>query len=469
MCAALAGCATDQAKDVRAYRDITDLPAPAPHYQPGQSLSLLEALGLANAYHERLAIEGENYVQALADRQRRAATLLPTLGLFGDLLLRENTGSTSVAAFDGGFAAQYELQTGLTDFRTVEAAELNIEARRWLLLDLREVLILDTSRAYYEVLRADRLIQVLESSMTVQTERLRDIQARQKVGFARPLDVAQIEAQVSQTRVSLLDAQNRLGTARAALKLLTAVDTDGAELTDGFEPASGPADPEDLVAWAEANRQDLRAARASAEAARQLVDAAIGQYYPSVSVNLAYFLTRDTNPTDLDLTSLISVNLPIFSAGRIEADVREAWSVFRQAVLQYSLFRRQIRRDIEAAVADYAASQRRVDELRIQVAAAQEALRQAEAAYQTGLGTNLERVTAQDELLSAQLRAASEDFTRKLTYLALVRAGGAITTDIAGAPRPAPSRDLPEPDSPFIRRPGASESVMEPGAARAGG
>lgn len=473
--AQLAGCATDQAGDVAAYRGLTDITAEAPGHVRGQALTLLDAVRLANAYNERLAIGGEAYVQALADRQRLAASLLPTLDLFGDLTLREHTGGGStgstgggnVARFDGGFSAQYTLLTGLSDFRTVRAADLNIEARRWLLLDLREVLILDTATAYYEVLRADRLIQVLESSMTVQAERLRDILARQRVGFARPLDVAQIEAQVSQTRVLLLNARNRLGNARAALKLLTAVDTDESVLTDGFEPGPIPDSAEPVVAGAERNRQDLRAARKSAEAARELVDASIGRYYPSVGVNLDYFLTRDTSPTDLDLAGLITINLPVFSAGRIEADVRRSWSVFREAVLSHSLTRRRIRLDVESAIADLSASQQRVDELRIQVAAAQEALRQAEAGYQTGLGTNLERVTAQDQLLAAQLQAASEDFTRKLSYLALLRACGTISTDVAGAAPVAVPEEAPLPESPFIRLPPADET--QGGAARPGG
>lgn len=475
---AASGCATDQANDVAEYRALTDITAELPTHQPGQELMLVDAVRLANAYNERLAIGGEAYVQALADRQRLAASLLPTLDLFGDLTLREHTGGAGggrVARFDGGLSAQYTLLTGLTDFKTVRAADLNIEARRWLLLDLREVLILDTATAYYEVLRADRLIQVLNSSMTVQAERLRDIQARQRVGFARPLDVAQIEAQVSQTRVSLLDAQNRLGNARAALKLLTAVDTDSSVLTDGFEPGPAPVQLDEVVAGAEQNRQDFRAARATAEAARALVDAAIGQYYPSIGLNLDYFLTRDTTPNDLDLTALISINLPIFSAGRIEADVRRSWSVFREAVLNHSLTRRRIRRDVESAIADLSASQRRVEELRIQVAAAEEALRQAEAGYQTGLGTNLERVTAQDQLLAAQLRAASEDFTRKLAYLSLLRACGTISPEVGGAAPVAAPDGPPAPDSPFIRLPPPGEVQMsEPqtsasGTARSGG
>src|SRR5690606_8423120 len=123
--------------------------------------------------------------------------------------------------FDAGIGAQYTLFSGFSNLNRVRAADASIEQRRWLLLDVREALLLETARAYYAVLSAERLIQVLESSVAVQEERLRDVRGRAEVGFARPLDVAQIEAQASQTRVTLLDARNQLALARSALVLLT--------------------------------------------------------------------------------------------------------------------------------------------------------------------------------------------------------------------------------------------------------
>jgi outer membrane protein len=448
----LVGCSVDQRADVASYRAITDL-EPPPARDRAAPMSLLDAVRLANAYNERLGIEGEAYVRTLVERQRQAASLMPTLDAFGDLALAENTGSgPRTARFDGGFTAQYTFFTGLTDLNEVRAAELDIRAQKWLLLDVRESLLIETARAYYAVLRAERLVEVLESSVRVQEERLRDIRGRQTVGFARPLDVAQIESQASATRVTLLDAQNAVVTARAALAFLTGVPVNGVTLTDGFDAAAAPPDAESVLPVAWRWRQDLLAVRSLADAARVRVDARLGAYFPSIRLNLDYFLVRDTSPDDLDLSSLISINLPIFSAGRLEADLREAWSLFRQRVLEHALLRRQVRRDVETAVADLATSHRRLDELSTQVRSASEALRQAEAAYGAGLGTNLERIAAQDQLLSAQLQQASERFVLKVASLTLLRACGRLTGDLTLALVPAPEpEELTSPQSPFIR------------------
>ncbi len=68
------------------------------------------------------------------------------------------------------------------------------------------------------------------------------------------------------------------------------------------------------------------------------------------------------NRSDRDWTSLLTLNLPVFSAGRIDADVRTAWSEFRQSVLAYSQTRRQVTRDVQALWADLSATRARVVE-----------------------------------------------------------------------------------------------------------
>lgn len=448
----LAGCATDQRADVDQYRAISAVPGEAPAHTKGQDLTLVGALQLTTARNEQLSIQGERYIQALAERQRLASNLKPTVDLFIISNPRENTaGSGNNFRTDAGIGGQYSLLTGLSDFRTVAAADARIRASRWLILDLREALLLECARAYYETMRAERLVGVLRSSVQVQEERLRDAQARNRAGFTRPLDVAQIEAQVSQTRTNLLVALNQAQTARATLELLTAAPVANSTLTDGFAPPTITSEPEQMLAAALGHRQDVLAARANADEARSLVDAAIGQYAPTITLNLDYFLLRETDPTDLDLAGLISLRLPVFSAGRIAADVRGAWSLFRQRVLEYQLLRRQVRRDLEVALTDHRTSEARVVELRIRVAAANQALQLAEASYNAGLGTNLDRISAQDDVLSADLLAASEEFTYKNTYLAVLRACGMLTSEMTGAAPPAPTaEELEPPESPFL-------------------
>ena len=71
-----------------------------------------------------------------------------------------------------------------------------------------------------------------------------------------------------------------------------------------------------------------------------------------------------------------------------------------------------------------------MNQLRTQLTAAEEAFRQADRSYTAGLATNLERLTAQDELLSTQLQLASEEFNFKVFYLQLARAIGTLSGEL---------------------------------------
>ena len=75
----------------------------------------------------------------------------------------------------------------------------------------------------------------------------------------------------------------------------------------------------------------------------------------------------------------------------------------------------------------------------MQVAAAQQAFNQADQSYTVGLATNLERVTAQDELLNAQLQLTSARFDRTLSFLSLARATGSLRQRLETTATAAPT------------------------------
>ena len=154
--------------------------------------------------------------------------------------------------------------------------------------------------------------------------------------------------------------------------------------------------------------------------------AAVGQYYPSVTLDVNVFVYREIFPDERTWDGILRANLPIFSAGLIEADVREAWSFYRQAALTESMLRRDVAQQVQLAFQDLQANEARIAELAVQLRAAQQAFNQADQSYNVGLATNLERVAAQDQLLSAQLQLTSAQFDRTLSYLGLARATGEL-------------------------------------------
>ncbi|MFO0983364.1 MAG: TolC family protein [Planctomycetota bacterium] len=430
-------CTVDQQQEVALYRDLLDTAPPPSAPRPGEPLTLVALLWLTNQNNEQLAIQGESYVQALIARKRAAAAFVPTVSLVPSYVYREQSASgipflDDPTQLDVPVAASIDAFRGFQDRAALRASEATSRQQRELLLDLRESLLLDVARIFYQVLRSQQSVVVLENSLARQDERVRDMRARYDAGMARPLDVAQTEAQASGTRLKLIDAQNDVARARSTLGFLTGIDVTALPLLDELDVPAAIAPLDELEARAVATRPDVLAADAAKAATRHEIDRAVGQYYPTLQVDFAYFLSRDSLPTDRDWNGLLSLSLPIFSGGRIHADVRRAWSQFRQAELSAALTRRRVHEELAIARHDLGASTARLAEVQVELSAAEAAFAQAEDTYAVGMSTNLERLTAQDELLTAQLRLASEQFDRKAFYLTLVRASGELGTLLAG-------------------------------------
>ncbi len=433
---ALGACSIDEGADVASYRRVLDGDDPPAVALPaeGQPLSLLVALRLANRQNERLAIEGENYVQALIARKRAAAAFLPTIDGRASIGAAEApTGAPggANATHDIGFRADQLLFGGPRTTAEIERREDLVKAGRFRLLDLQESLLIDVARVYFRILRSERLVTVLTNSLSLQEERVRDAKARQQVGMARVLDVAQNDAQASRTRVSLIDARNDVANGRVLLENLTASPVRSLALTEDVDLATRWNTVDEARLCALTTRQDVRAADARMRAARHAVDVAYGRYIPTIDLSAAFSVDRDASPPGMNWSIFVSLLTPIFSAGLIEDDIRQALSELRQAEQTLSAIRRGVELEVDVVWQDLAAARTRLAELDTQLASAQTAYRQSDESYKVGLATNLERLVAQDVLLSAQLQISSTTYDVRLLELELLRTLGMLADVLA--------------------------------------
>lgn len=443
----LGGCVNHRA-EIAKYRDILDrdVSGPTAPLAPNEELTLVRALLLANQDNENLMISGEDFVQAWAQKDRAFAAFLPTITLAPSYTIVDNSQADSNTATgrpvgtSGGFKPvaqtlrRFEapvngsgnLFHGFRDVQALESSDWKIEQRRQLLLDAQATLLLDVASTYYLVLQAERSVDVLVKSLDAQSERVRDARGRLNAGTGKPLDVAQAEAQAASTRVTLEQARGDVINARNLLAFLIGAHEVTGPLRDDYVVPAGTDPIEVLLERAWQSREDYRAAQAAVEAAGHNVQAAIGQYYPSVTLNVTGYLFRENYADASKWNSLLAINLPIFSAGVIEADVREAWSRLRQAALVESLLRRQIEQEVRERYQNLLTSSRKLTELDAQIKAAAEAYRQAKAGFDAGTSIFLDVLTAQNVLLNSELDLTTEQFNQKVIYLGLMRTSGRL-------------------------------------------
>jgi outer membrane protein len=325
----------------------------------------------------------------------------------------------------------------VSDSAALDRTASSAASRRALLLALQDDLLRDVGRAFLEVERAERQADVLRASVGVQEARVEEAKARFEAGVARPLDISLSESRAADARVRLIEAETIARTARTLLGFLVGADLRGVPLDDRVVVPAAQPTPEELRRIAHASRVEIEAAQHEIDAALAAVDEAAGLWWPSVALDVTVFLDRDSEPTDLDWTSFLEVRLPLFTAGRVQIEVRDALSRVRAAKQAHVRAKRAASTDVEDARARFDEVERRAAAVVVRVDAARRSLEQAEALWQTGQGTNLERLVAQDELLSAELELTTADLDRKVRHVEILRAAGTIH-GLAGLKRPEP-------------------------------
>jgi outer membrane protein len=468
--AILCGC-VNQHEAVQTYRKIVDTGAALPKgYVDGQAISLRQALELANQDNEQIGLSGENYLQALYQKNRLTAAFLPTVSLQPSFQIEQQPwistttagpitrSQVHAAAKGSGYVVSgntwYQGNVpivGAMDLNpvgsvaSVEAADETIIQQKQLLLDAQATVLLNVAQTYYQVLRSEQQVRVLAESLQVDQARLRDVEGRYANHLALALEVSQTRAQAASTAADWTQAQTDVRNGRRTLAFLIGVPAVDGPLSDDLFVPRTLADVDAFRQKAAETRQDLLAAESAVRAAKYSVNAAVAEYYPSVSLNVAGFLYRQYFSDASKWDALLSANLPIFSAGVIEADVRTAWSKLRQAALFQAMLRRQIDQDVQTAYDNLASSDRVLADLRLEVAAAADARRQSEELLNNGLAIPLDVLTAQETLLQAQLLYTSTSFDRSVFYLDLLRTTGQLNTapPIVSNPATQPSATQP--------------------------
>ena len=329
------------------------------------------------------------------------------------------------------------------DLANVRATRQFSEERKQLLLNAQTTVLLNVAQTYYAVLRSERAVDVLNNTLDVQQARLRDVTQQFNNGLATRLDVAQTRAQLDATRVTLVLAQGDVKNGRSTLGLLMGSDRVAGKLSDEFAtPLQLPTEQE-YEREALRSRQDLLAAGFEINSANYRVKAALAQYYPSVTLNVEGFLYRQYYSDASKWSALLNINLPIFSAGLIEADVRTAWSQLRQAALNESYVRRQALTDVRTAYQNLITADQRTAALRDEVQAASDAFGQSQGAFRNSLAINLDVLTSQNQLLQSQLDLAGAQYDRSVYYLDVLRASGTLTVNqvIAIIAKPGPTTE----------------------------
>ncbi len=345
-------------------------------------------------------------------------------------------------AFEAGFDAGWEIDVFGGVRRDKEAALAQLQAAEEVRRDVLITLLADVARNYAELRGTQQQLQILEETLRSERDTLELANARLEAGLGTELDTARAEGLLAVNAAQRPALERFAKQAVYRLGVLLGKDPGAlaSELeTPGAIPFAPPEIPLTLPSELLSRRPDLRRAERDLAAATARIGVAKADLFPRFLIMGS--LGRRSEDV-ADLSSGISqfwnllpvVRWPIFSGGRIRANIRVQDARHEQALRQYEKAVLTALEEVENALSSHTRELRRQESLRASVAANRRALELAMERYTSGLESFLSVLDAERSVYAAEDQLVQSERNAVVSLIAVYKSlGGGWSFDGAAS------------------------------------
>jgi outer membrane protein TolC/ABC-type transporter Mla MlaB component len=315
-----------------------------------------------------------------------------------------------------------------------QAARNTADASKANSLSTREQVILLTVSQYIGTLRAVANVQASQSRVDLAQALYDQAADLQKEGVGTGIDTLRANVELQNEKQRLLEAQNDRETLLYGLSRLLNLDPrQKIELADALNFSDTPQpEVEASIEAALADRQEWKGLTSQIKAAEGQKKAAQSERLPNVRFDGAFeYVGTSGNTTLPTYTYTGSVNVPLFTGGRIRAQVARADLEIQKLEEQRADLRNQIALDVKTALLNLDSARSEVQVANLGVQLSKEEVDQARDRFKAGVANNIEVIQAQDSLSRAndnqiaalyRFNQARADFARSIGQMEKVYA-----------------------------------------------
>jgi outer membrane protein len=394
------------------------LPGPAP--TDTLKLTLEQSVALAIKQNPTQQIAVLNAAESVQDKNISRAALLPQ----ADLRVADSANRQNVYAVFGGtvpkqfpfpqhigpyqlFSAGTTFSSSIFDFslwKRYQAARSDVDSSKANSLSTREQVILLVVSQYIGTLRAVANVEASRSRVELAQALYDQAADLQKEGVGTGIDTLRANVELQNEKQRLIEAENDRDASLFGLsKLLNLDPRQQIELADSLSFFETPQpNVEASIDDALSARQEWKAIVAQEKSAKLEKQASQYQRLPSLRFdgNWAEYGSSSTNsiPT---YQYQASVNMPLFTSGRIRAEIVKADLELQKIEQQKADLRNQIALDVKTALLNLQSARSEVQVANLGVQLAKEEVDQARDRFKAGVANNIEVISAQDSLSRA--------------------------------------------------------------------
>ncbi|MCR0997683.1 outer membrane channel protein TolC [Serratia rubidaea] len=297
-------------------------------------------------------------------------------------------------------------------------------------------LILDTATAYFNVLKAIDTLSYTQAQKDAVYRTLDQTTQRFNVGLVAITDVQNARSNYDTVLASEVNARNALDNALEALRQVTGTFyPELASLNTERFATTRPEAVNNLLKEAEARNLSLLSARLSQDLAREQIKYAQTGYMPTIDMSASTGITntknngsRNTSPdSDIGQNKIgVSFNLPIYSGGATNSQVKQAQYNFVGASEQLESSHRTVVQTVRSSYNNVNASISSINAYKQAVISAQSSLDAMEAGYQVGTRTIVDVLDATTTLYDAKRQLSDARYTYLINQLNIKSALGTL-------------------------------------------
>jgi outer membrane protein len=335
--------------------------------------------------------------------------------------------------FQAALVLTQPLYTGGRTLAALRAAQKMREASRDSLSVTKQDTLLKTAEAYYGVLKAQKSIEISRRSLE-RMEHHQQVTEREAATRKTKTNVSSLlraKTLVSQARISLIRAQDRLKIARERLNLLTRLPKD-ALVSEPVLPDQPGESLETLQTTALNTRDDYAGSKLSQSIATENVTIVKGAHHPQIYAEGGVTYQDSRPATALDATVYyggLRLQIPIFEGGLMKAEVSEANSKVRQAQLATDYLRKSIESEVQEAYVNLETVSSVLDTAKLQLDYAKGNYDAVEGLFGEGLAPSLSLIDAEQALDQAENEFMTAGYDRQVANLKLKKSIGMLRPD----------------------------------------
>ncbi len=330
-----------------------------------------------------------------------------------------------------GYSASVTLNQSLLDFSklsSVDVAKFNFASSRADLSTTENATVLSVKQAYYQVLQTKRNRDVAADVIRQFQLHLDQARGFYDVGTKAKIDVIKAEVDLSNAKLSLINADNALKIAWVNLNNAMGVpNAPEYAIEDNLSFQPYQVTLEQATAKAFENRPDLKSIIAKRQAAESGISVARSGYYPTVNGTASYTksgLNQSPNELNSGWSAGVMLTVPLFNGFLTRHQLAEAKSNVYVLRANEESVRQQVLLDVRQAYLNLQAAEASISTSELAARQAKENLDLANGRYAAGVGSPVEVSDAFATYVTAQANHTTSLANYKIAQANIERAMG---------------------------------------------